>query len=90
MSSQWDHIDIMVHAVGFAPGDQLSGSFVDVTTREGFRIAHDISSYSLVGLAKAAQPMLDGRDGSIITLSYLGAVQTMPNYNVMGLSESIS
>ena len=60
---------------------------MDVTTREGFRIAHDIS-YSLVGLAKAAQLMLDGRDGSIITLSYLGAVQTMPNYNVMGLAKA--
>ena len=88
LSSHWGHIDIVVHAVGFAPGDQLSGNFVDVTTREGFRIAHDISSYSLVGLAKAAQPMLDGRDGSIITLSYLGAVQTMPNYNVMGLAKA--
>ena len=88
LSKHWDHLDIIVHAVGFAPGDQLSGNFVDVTTREGFRIAHDISSYSLVGLAKAAQPMLDGRDGSIITLSYLGAVQTMPNYNVMGLAKA--
>ena len=88
LSRQWDNIDILVHAVGFAPGDQLSGSFVDVTTREGFRIAHDISSYSFVALAKAAQPMLQGRNGSIITLSYLGAVQTMPNYNVMGLAKA--
>ena len=88
LGKQWDAIDIVVHAVGFAPGDQLSGSFVDVTTREGFRIAHDISSYSLVALAKAAQPMLEGRNGSIITLSYLGAVQTMPNYNVMGLAKA--
>ena len=88
LGKQWEGIDIVVHAVGFAPGDQLSGSFVDVTTREGFRVAHDISSYSLVALAKAAQGMLKGRDGSIITLSYLGAVQTMPNYNVMGLAKA--
>ena len=88
LGEQWEGIDIVVHAVGFAPGDQLSGSFVDVTTREGFRVAHDISSYSLVALAKAAQGMLEGRDGSIITLSYLGAVQTMPNYNVMGLAKA--
>ena len=88
LGKQWEGIDIVVHAVGFAPGDQLSGSFVDVTTREGFRVAHDISSYSLVALAKAAQGMLEGRDGSIITLSYLGAVQTMPNYNVMGLAKA--
>ena len=88
LGKQWEGIDIVVHAVGFAPGDQLSGSFVDVTTREGFRVAHDISSYSLVALAKAAQGMLEGHDGSIITLSYLGAVQTMPNYNVMGLAKA--
>ena len=88
VAKHWDGIDIVVHAVGFAPGDQLSGSFVDATTREGFRIAHDISSYSLVALAKAAQPLLEGRQGSIITLSYLGAVQTMPNYNVMGLAKA--
>ena len=88
LGKQWEGIDIVVHAVGFAPGDQLSGSFVDVTTREGFRVAHDISSYSLVALAKAAQGMLEGRNGSIISLSYLGAVQTMPNYNVMGLAKA--
>ena len=60
LANRWDGIDIVVHAVGFAPGDQLSGSFIDVTTREGFQIAHDISSYSLIALSKAAQPMLEG------------------------------
>ena len=88
LSEQWNNLDILVHAVGFAPGDQLSGSFIDVTTRSGFHVAHDISSYSLIALAKSAQPMLEGRQGSIITLSYLGAVQTMPNYNVMGLAKA--
>lgn len=88
LGSVWDGVDIVVHCVAFAPGDQLSGRFVDVTTREGFRIAHDVSAYSLIGVARAAQPLMAGRAGSIITLSYLGAVQTMPNYNVMGLAKA--
>ena len=74
LAKHWDGIDIVVHAVGFAPGDQLSGNFVDVTTREGFQIAHDISSYSLIALSKAAQPMLEGRYGSIITLCHTWAL----------------
>ena len=83
----WGTFDGFVHSIGFAPADQLEGNFVDVTTREGFRIAHDISSYSFTALAKAAKPMLN--DGSaILTLSYLGAVQTLPNYNVMGLAKA--
>lgn len=88
LANMWDGLDILVHAVGFAPGDQLSGKFIEATTRDGFRIAHDISSYSLIALTKAAQPLLAGRKGSIITLSYLGAIQTMPNYNVMGLAKA--
>ena len=83
----WGTFDGFVHSIGYAPADQLEGNFVDVTTREGFRIAHDISSYSFTALAKAAKPMLN--DGSaILTLSYLGAVQTLPNYNVMGLAKA--
>ena len=83
----WGTFDGFVHSIGYAPADQLEGNFVDVTTREGFRIAHDISSYSFTALAKAAKPMLN--DGSaLLTLSYLGAVQTLPNYNVMGLAKA--
>ena len=80
----WAHLDIVVHSVGFAPREQLAGSYIDSVTREGFRIAHDISAYSLAALAKAARPMMQGRNGSILTLSYLGAVRAIPNYNVMG------
>ena len=87
LKKSWETFDGFVHSIGYAPADQLEGDFVDVTTREGFHIAHDISSYSFTALAKAAKPMLN--DGSaLLTLSYLGAVQTLPNYNVMGLAKA--
>ncbi len=88
LRSSWDSLDILVHSVAFAPRDQIAGGFVDSTTREGFRIAHDISSYSLTALAKAARPMMLGRAGSIVTLTYLGAVRSVPSYNVMGLAKA--
>ena len=88
LKKHWAHLDVLVHSVGFAPRDQLEGSYADVVTREGFRIAHDISSYSLAALAKAARPMMQGRNGSILTLSYLGAVRALPSYNVMGLAKA--
>ena len=88
LSKKWDGLDCIVHSVGFAPGDQLDGDFTDATTREGFRIAHDISAYSFVALAKAGRPMMKGRNGSLLTLSYLGAERTMPNYNVMGMAKA--
>ncbi|HLW74495.1 MAG TPA: enoyl-ACP reductase [Gammaproteobacteria bacterium] len=84
LKKHWSSLDILVHSVGFAPRDQLTGSYIDSVTREGFRIAHDISAYSLAALAKAARPMMQGRRGSMLTLSYLGAVRAIPNYNVMG------
>jgi enoyl-[acyl-carrier protein] reductase I len=84
----WDGLDIIVHSVGFAPREQLTGSYLDSVTREGFQIAHDISSYSLAALAKAGRPMMLGRAGSLLTLSYLGAVRSVPNYNVMGLAKA--
>lgn len=88
LGQHWDGIDILVHSVGFAPGHELDGNFVDVTTREGFRIAHDISSYSFVALAKGARELMRGRNGSLLTLTYLGAERTMTNYNVMGLAKA--
>jgi len=88
LAKQWDGLDCIVHSVGFAPGDQLDGDFTEVTTREGFRIAHDISAYSFVALAKAGRPLMKGRNGSLLTLSYLGAERTMPNYNVMGMAKA--
>jgi enoyl-[acyl-carrier protein] reductase I len=88
LASKWDSLDVIVHSVGFAPGDQLDGDFTAVTTREGFKIAHDISAYSLIALARAGRELMQGRNGSILTLSYLGAVRTMPNYNVMGMAKA--
>lgn len=87
LSKKWDNFDGFVHSIGFAPSDQLEGNFVDVTTREGFQIAHDISSYSFTALAKASKPMLNN-GSALLTLTYLGALQTIPNYNVMGLAKA--
>ncbi|MBX3696360.1 MAG: enoyl-ACP reductase [Dokdonella sp.] len=88
LGQQWDGLDILVHSVGFAPREALQGGFLDNLTRESFAIAHDISSYSLAALAKAARPMMQGRNGSILTLSYLGAERALANYNVMGLAKA--
>jgi enoyl-[acyl-carrier protein] reductase I len=88
LNKEWDGLDILVHSVGYAPAHELDGNFVDVTTREGFRIAHDISSYSFVALAKGARELMRGRHGALLTLSYLGAERTCPNYNVMGLAKA--
>ena len=84
LAGQWDGLDILVHSVGFAPRDQLAGGFTESITREGFQIAHDISAYSFAALAKAARPMMDDRNSALLTLSYLGAIRAIPNYNVMG------
>ena len=88
LSKEWDGLDILVHSVGFAPRDQLEGGFTEAVTREGFRIAHDISAYSLAGLAKGAFPMMKGRDGAILALTYNAATKVVPNYNVMGLAKA--
>ena len=78
----------LVHAVAFAPREALTGGFAESTSREAFRVAHDVSSYSLTALARAAQPLMAGRAGAILTLSYLGAVKSIPSYNVMGLAKA--
>jgi enoyl-[acyl-carrier protein] reductase I len=88
LAEHWDGLDGIVHAVGYAPAHELDGNYVDVTTREGFRIAHDISSYSFVALAKGGRELMRGRNGALLTLTYLGAERTMPNYNVMGLAKA--
>jgi enoyl-[acyl-carrier protein] reductase I len=88
LSKEWDGLDILVHSVGFAPRDQLEGGFTEAVTREGFQIAHDISAYSLAGLAKGAFPMMKGRDGAILALTYNAATKVVPNYNVMGLAKA--
>lgn len=88
LGKRWDGLDIIVHCVAYAPREQLEGSYLDAVTREGFRASHDISSYSFAALAKAGRPMMAGRAGSLLTLSYIGAVRSMPNYNVMGVAKA--
>ena len=84
VADHWDGLDVIVHSVGFAPRDQIQGRYVDVVSREGYRIAHEISAYSFAALARAGRPLMDGRGGALLTLTYLGAVRAIPNYNVMG------
>jgi enoyl-[acyl-carrier protein] reductase I len=88
LATTWGGLDIIIHSVAFAPGEMLKGSYLDSVTREGFRIAHDISSYSLTALAKAGQRLMQNRHGALLTLSYLGAERAIPNYNVMGLAKA--
>lgn len=87
ITAQWDQLDVLVHSVGFAPGHELEGDMLDVSTREGFKIAHDISSYSLVALTAAFNDALSDT-ASVITLTYHGSTQTLPNYNVMGMAKA--
>ncbi|WP_046167321.1 enoyl-ACP reductase FabI [Chromobacterium vaccinii] len=88
LAKQWDGLDGLVHSIGFAPREALEGDFLDSLSREAFQIAHDVSSYSFPALAKAARPMMQGRKAALLTLSYLGAVRAIPNYNVMGLAKA--
>jgi enoyl-[acyl-carrier protein] reductase I len=88
LGKRWDSLDIIVHAVAYAPREELEGAFLDVTTREGFRVAHDISSYSFTALAKGGRKLMENRNGALLTLTYLGAERAMPNYNVMGLAKA--
>ncbi|HLR87367.1 MAG TPA: enoyl-ACP reductase [Wenzhouxiangella sp.] len=88
IEKEWGALDIIVHAVGFAPREQLVGEFVDAVDREGFSIAHDISSYSFAALAKAGRPLMKGRNAALLTMTYLGAVRAMQSYNVMGLAKA--
>lgn len=88
LGERWDGLDILVHSVGFAPRDQLEGDYMDVVSREGFSVAHDISSYSFSALGKAALPLMSGRNGAMLTLTYMGSIRAMPSYNVMGLAKA--
>ena len=88
LGQHWDSLDSLVHSIAFAPGEALEGDFLDGLTREAFRISQEVSTYSFPALVKAARPMMQGRNGSVLTLSYLGAVRTMPNYNIMGLAKA--
>ncbi|MEE4184904.1 MAG: enoyl-ACP reductase [Gammaproteobacteria bacterium] len=83
LGTAWDQFDCIVHCVGYAPRECLAGTFIESVTRDGFRIAQDISAYSFPALAKQALPMLRER-GALLTMTYLGAERSIPNYNVMG------
>jgi enoyl-[acyl-carrier protein] reductase I len=88
LGTRWGALDALVHSVAFAPREALAGDYLENLDREGFRIAHDISSYSLAAMAKAARPMMQNTDGSIITMSYLGSERALPNYNIMGVAKA--
>jgi len=87
LSAHWPKFDGFVHAIGFAPREAIAGDFLDGLSREGFKIAHDISAYSFPAMAKAALPYLNDKS-ALLTLSYLGAIRTVPNYNTMGLAKA--
>ncbi|MBL8491313.1 MAG: enoyl-ACP reductase FabI [Rhodocyclaceae bacterium] len=88
LGKTWDGLDGLVHSIAYAPTEALEGDFLDAITRDAFRISHEISAYSFPALAKGARPLMRGRKASVLTLSYLGAVRTMPNYNVMGMAKA--
>ena len=88
LKAHWEGFDGFVHAIAFSPREALAGEFLDGFTREAFRVAHDISAYSFPAMAKAALPLMQGRKAALLTMSYLGAVRTMPHYNVMGLAKA--
>jgi enoyl-[acyl-carrier protein] reductase I len=88
LGQSWQGLDGLVHSIGFAPREAIAGTFLEGLSREGFRIAHDISSYSFPAMAKAALPMMKERQGALLTLSYLGAERVVSNYNTMGLAKA--
>jgi len=88
LAREWGGLDGLLHSIAFAPREALSGDFLNGITREAFATAHDVSAYSLSALAKGARPLMQGRDASILTLTYLGAVRALPNYNLMGLAKA--
>jgi enoyl-[acyl-carrier protein] reductase I len=88
LRAEWGGLDGLLHSIAYAPRESLSGDFLEGLSRSAFATAHDVSSYSLAALAKGARPLMQGRAGSILTLTYLGAVRALPNYNLMGLAKA--
>ena len=88
LGARWDGLDVLVHSIAFAPGTELEGLYLDAVTREGFKTAHEISSYSFAAMGRAALPMMQGRNGAMLTLTYIGSIRSMPAYNVMGLAKA--
>jgi enoyl-[acyl-carrier protein] reductase I len=88
LGTHWDGLDGIIHSIAFAPREALAGDYLDSVSREAFRIAHDVSSYSFAALAKAGLPMMQGRNAALLTLTYLGSERSFPSYNVMGLAKA--
>ncbi len=88
LKKEWGTLDGIVHSVAYAPREALKGEVLEGLTREAFRLSHDVSSYSFLALAKSGLPLMEGRKAAMLTLSYLGAVRTVPHYNVMGLAKA--
>jgi enoyl-[acyl-carrier protein] reductase I len=88
LAAEWGALDGLLHAIAFAPREALAGDFLNGISRAAFATAHDVSSYSLAALAKGARPLMQGRRGALLTLTYLGALRALPNYNVMGLAKA--
>jgi enoyl-[acyl-carrier protein] reductase I len=87
VGAEFGHLDTVVHAVAFAKKEELEGDFYH-TSKEGYMLAHEVSAYSLTAVTRRALPLMEGRDGSIVTLSYLGGDRVVPNYNVMGIAKA--
>lgn len=88
LARRWDGLDGLVHAIAYAPRESIDGELLDGLSREAFRVAHDVSAYSFPALAKAAQPLMKGRAGALVTMTYLGAQRVLPHYNTMGLAKA--
>jgi enoyl-[acyl-carrier protein] reductase I len=88
LAAEWGSLDGLLHAIAFAPREALAGDFLNGISRAAFAMAHDVSSYSLAALAKGARPLMQGRRGALLTLTYLGALRALPNYNLMGLAKA--
>ncbi|SES66710.1 Enoyl-[acyl-carrier-protein] reductase [NADH] [Nitrosomonas marina] len=88
LRNHWDGLDCIIHSIAYAPREALTGDYLESVNREAYRIAHDISAYSFSAMAKAGLPLMQNRNAALLSLSYLGAVRVMPNYNVMGLAKA--
>ena len=88
LAGRWDGLDGVVHAIAYAPREAIAGDLFDGLSRETYRVAHDVSAYSFAAVAAAARPLMAGREGALLTLSYLGAVRAVPHYNVMGMAKA--
>ena len=88
LKERWGGLDGLVHSIGFAPREAIAGDFLQGCTRDAFKTAMDISAYSFPALARAALPLMQGRNGSLVTLTYLGGERVVPNYNTMGIAKA--